>query len=81
MIHIPREYCPTLFTLFTCLGAGFGIMGVQNVMEGVGNNIPDVQRLGEQQMKAGGMLAFLGGYIAKNGTLPEPEIMDYLVSR
>lgn len=81
MTDIPREYCPPLFALLTCLGAGYGIVGVRNVMEGAGNNIPDAQKLGEKQIKVGGMLVFLGNYIAINGTLPEPEIMEYLAAQ
>ena len=79
--HIPQEYCPVLFALLTRLGTGLAFEGIHNVMEGTGNNIPDAKELGERQVKAGGMLMFLGNYIAKNGTLPEPEIMESLAAR
>lgn len=77
---IPQEAYYPLSVLFITLGAGFGILGVLNLLEGFGNNDPALRELGERQLKAGGNLAFLSAYI-KNGTLPGPEIKEYLTTR
>lgn len=69
-----------LQTLVIALGAGLGVWGVINLLEGCGNNHPAAKEQGERQIKAGGNLVFLAAYL-RNGTLPAPEIMEYLAAQ
>lgn len=69
-----------LETLVIALGAGLGVWGVINLLEGCGNNHPAAKEQGERQIKAGGNLVFLAAYL-RNGTLPAPEIMEYLAAQ
>ena len=70
----------TLKVLVIALGAGLGVWGVINLLEGCGNNHPAAKEQGERQIKAGGNLVFLAAYL-RNGTLPAPEIMEYLAAQ
>jgi len=75
-----QETYRVLSALIIALGAGIGVKGVLNVLDGCGNNVPGIQELGERQLKMAGNLVFLAVYV-KEGILPEPEIMEYLAAR
>lgn len=49
-----------LQTLVTALGAGLGIWGVINLMEGYGNDNPGAKSQGMKQLVAGGGVALIG---------------------
>ena len=49
-----------LQTLVTALGAGLGIWGVINLMEGYGNDNPGAKSQGMKQLMAGGGVALIG---------------------
>ncbi len=49
-----------LQTLVIALGAGLGIWGVINLLEGYGNDNPGAKSQGMQQLMAGGGVALLG---------------------
>ena len=70
----------TLSALLTSIAAGYGIWGIRNMLVGYGKGIPAACELGEKQIKMGATLAILAVYIGK-GTLPPPEMMEYLTSR
>ena len=50
----------TLQTLVTALGAGLGIWGVINLLEGYGNDNPGAKSQGMKQLMAGGGVALIG---------------------
>lgn len=50
----------TVQTLVTALGAGLGIWGVVNLMEGYGNDNPGAKSQGMKQFMAGGGVALIG---------------------
>ena len=50
----------TLQTLVIALGAGLGIWGVVNLMEGYGNDNPGAKSQGMKQLMAGGGVALIG---------------------
>ena len=50
----------TLQTLVIALGAGLGIWGVINLMEGYGNDNPGAKSQGMKQLMAGGGVALIG---------------------
>jgi len=50
-----------LQTLVIALGAGLGIWGVVNLMEGYGNDNPGAKSQGMKQLMAGGGVALIGG--------------------
>ena len=50
-----------LQTLVIALGAGLGIWGAINLMEGYGNDNPGAKSQGMKQLMAGGGGAFFGG--------------------
>lgn len=50
----------TLQTLVTAIGAGLGIWGVVNLMEGYGNDNPGAKSQGMKQLMAGGGIAVIG---------------------
>lgn len=77
---IVQKAFTTLSTVIIALGAGLGILGVYNLMEGYRNNDPAARLLGERQLRAGGGLVFLAAYI-KEGKVPAPEIMEYLTAQ
>ena len=77
---ILQEAYHLLSIILTAIGTEFGIWGMRNVLEGHSNSDPAMRELGERQMKAGGNLVILSAYIEK-GTLPAPEIMEYLAAR
>ena len=47
-------------TLFIALGAGLGIWGVINLLEGYGNDNPGAKSQGMKQLMAGGGVALIG---------------------
>lgn len=49
-----------LQTLVIALGAGLGIWGVINPMEGYGNDNPGAKSQGMKQLMAGGSVALVG---------------------
>ena len=49
-----------LQTLVIALGAGLGIWGVINLMEGYGNDNPGAKSQGMKQLMAGGGVALIG---------------------
>ena len=49
-----------LQTLVIALGAGLGIWGVINLLEGYGNDNPGAQSQGLKQLMAGGGVALIG---------------------
>ncbi|MBR2896246.1 MAG: Maff2 family protein [Oscillospiraceae bacterium] len=49
-----------LQTLVTALGAGLGIWGVINLLEGYGNDNPGAKSQGMKQLMAGGGVALIG---------------------
>ena len=49
-----------LQTLVIALGAGLGIWGVVNLMEGYGNDNPGAKTQGMKQLMAGGGVALIG---------------------
>ena len=49
-----------LQTLVVALGAGLGIWGVINLMEGYGNDNPGAKSQGMKQLMAGGGIMLLG---------------------
>ena len=50
----------TLQTLVIALGAGLGVWGVINLLEGYGNDNSDVRSLGMKQLMVGGGIALVG---------------------
>ena len=49
-----------LKTLVVALGAGLGVWGVVNLMEGYGNDNPGAKSQGVKQLVAGGGVALIG---------------------
>ena len=49
-----------LHTLVIALGAGLGIWGVINLLEGYGNDNPGAKSQGMKQLMAGGGVALVG---------------------
>ena len=49
-----------LHTLVISLGAGLGIWGVINLLEGYGNDNPGAKSQGMKQLMAGGGVALIG---------------------
>ena len=49
-----------LQTLVIALGAGFGVWGVVNLLEGYGNDNPGAKSQGIKQLMAGGGVALIG---------------------
>ena len=54
------EAIKTLQTLVTALGAGLGIWGVINLLEGYGNDNPGAKSQGIKQLMAGGGVSLIG---------------------
>ena len=50
----------TLQTLVVALGAGLGVWGVVNLLEGYGSDNPGSKRQGMKQLMAGGGVALIG---------------------
>ena len=50
----------TLQTLVVALGAGLGVWGVINLLEGYGNDNPGAKSQGIKQLMAGGGIIVLG---------------------
>jgi hypothetical protein len=49
-----------LQTLVTAIGAGLGIWGLVNLLEGYGNDNPGAKSQGIKQLMAGGCVALIG---------------------
>ncbi|XME02000.1 Maff2 family mobile element protein [Lachnospiraceae bacterium C1.1] len=49
-----------LQTLVTAIGAGLGLWGAVNLMEGYGNDNPGAKSQGIKQLMAGGGIALIG---------------------
>ena len=63
MSTVGRNYSltrDTLQTLVIALGAGLGIWGAINLMEGYGNDNPGAKSQGMKQLMAGGGVALIG---------------------
>ena len=54
------EAITVLQTLVIALGAGLGIWGVINLLEGYGNDNPGAKSQGMKQLMAGGGIALIG---------------------
>ena len=52
-----------LQTLVIALGAGLGIWGVINLLEGYGNDNPGAKIAGHEELMAGGGVALIGGVL------------------
>lgn len=50
----------TLKTLVVAIGAGLGVWGVINLLEGYGNDNPGAKSQGIKQLMAGGGVALIG---------------------
>ena len=50
----------TLKTLVVAIGAGLGVWGVVNLLEGYGNDNPGAKSQGIKQLMAGGGVALIG---------------------
>jgi len=50
----------TLQTLVSALGAGLGVWGVINLLEGYGNDNPGAKSQGIKQLMAGGGIVLIG---------------------
>ena len=50
----------TLQTLVVALGAGFGVWGLVNLLEGYGNDNPGAKSQGIKQLMAGAGIAVIG---------------------
>ena len=61
-----------LQTLVIALGAGLGIWGVINLLEGYGNDNPGAKSQGIKQLMAGGGVALIG-------TILVPLLPDFFV--
>ena len=51
---------PVLQTLVIAIGAGLGIWGLVNLLEGYGNDNPGAKSQGIKQLMAGGGIALIG---------------------
>ena len=58
--HFLNSAVGTLQTLVIALGAGLGIWGAINLMEGYGNDNPGAKSQGMKQLMAGGGVALIG---------------------
>ena len=52
-----------LQTLVTAIGAGLGIWGLVNLLEGYGNDNPGAKSQGIKQLMAGGGVALIGSQL------------------
>ena len=60
LIHIFEQAITVLQTLVIALGAGLGIWGVINLLEGYGNDNPGAKSQGMKQLMAGAGVAVVG---------------------
>lgn len=54
------EAIGTLETVVVALGAGLGVWGIVNLLEGYGNDNPGAKSQGMKQLMAGGGVVLLG---------------------
>lgn len=54
------EAITTLQTSVIAIGAGLGVWGIINLMEGYGNDNPGARSQGMKQLMAGGGIALIG---------------------
>ena len=68
-----------LQTLVIALGAGLGIWGVINLLEGYGNDNPGAKSQGMKQHMAGGGVALIGGVLVPllKGLFGYAAVMSY----
>ena len=59
-MEIFNQAVTVLQTLVIALGAGLGIWGVINLLEGYGNDNPGAKSQGMKQLMAGGGVALVG---------------------
>jgi len=52
-----------LQTLVIALGAGLGVWGIVNLLEGYGNDNPGAKSQGMKQLMAGGGIALIGALL------------------
>ena len=64
----------TLQTLVVALGAGLGVWGVVNLLEGYGSDNPGSKSQGMKQLMAGGGIILLG-------TTPDPPAVRLVLRR
>ena len=50
-------------SLVTALGAGLGVWGIVNLLEGYGNDNPGAKSQGMKQLMAGGGMALVGSVL------------------
>ena len=58
--HFSIRLSPFFSTLVIALGAGLGIWGVINLLEGYGNDNPGAKSQGMKQLMAGGGVVLIG---------------------
>ena len=61
-----------LQTLVVALGAGLGVWGAINLLEGYGNDNPGSKSQGMKQLMAGGGVALVGSYPDSPAERPVP---------
>ena len=55
-----NQYITVLQTLVVAIGAGLGVWGVVNLMEGYGNDNPGAKSQGMKQLMSGGGVILIG---------------------
>ena len=58
--HIVQDVTYVLQTLVVAIGAGLGVWGVVNLMEGYGNDNPGAKSQGMKQLMSGGGVILIG---------------------
>ena len=69
-----------LQTLVIALGAGLGIWGVINLLEGYGNDNPGAKSQGMKQLMAGGGVALIGMTLPLPGTTTDNPFSRHSLS-
>jgi hypothetical protein len=60
VIRQSESYLSLLKSLVIALGAGLGVWGIINLLEGYGNDNPGAKSQGMKQLMAGGGVALIG---------------------
>ena len=60
LLSFPTRRSADLKTLVVALGAGLGVWGAVNLMEGYGGDNPSAKSQGMKQLMAGGGVALIG---------------------